>query len=169
MQSPTQKEYEKIIEELNSHEPMTTTERTVEEEVEIFANLFDSAVRTNWYETTPTSIGEAKVSSDPKEYLKEYVRQTLQAERQKREGEVTQAYNDGAKTCTFTKQREDEIREEERQKREEVVGKRIITEMNSHIPMKVAKKSNAYGEGLSSGWYAAKEFIRQLTQPNNQK
>ena len=163
MQSPTQKEYEKIIEELNSHEPMTTTERTVEEEVEIFANLFDSAVRTNWYETTPTSIGEAKVSSDPKEYLKEYVRQTLQAERQKREEEVKQAYNDGAKTCTFTKQREDEIREEERQKREEVVEAE-----RERINYAILRKRNVISN-KDMLVIDIQDYREIITQPNNPK
>ena len=38
---------------------------------------------------------------------------------------------------------------------------RINTLMAFNIPQKTVKKTEAYNDGLTSGWYAAKEFIRQ--------
>lgn len=59
---------------------------------------------------------------------------------------------------------------EKDKEREEAVAEerlRIVKEISFHEPALSAKKPMAYNEGLRSGWYACREFVRLLTPPTN--
>lgn len=60
---------------------------------------------------------------------------------------------------SYTAQREQAVREE--------VKYEIIKLLAGNIPAYEKKRAKAYNEGVTSGWYAAREFIRQALTPND--